>query len=877
MKNISTSTQTGTIGGPKPGVTPLDDVNKRELDKMAQQDADRGRAVGDKLSMFLKRLRDDIETLNRERRLELFRQQIKAHKYFDGNFYGYVNANCEWVNIEREAGETWYSDNQLYPYIRTALMELSRTQTEVVVNANSESEKMQNVAKFAQMRYNKNRERLFDALLKQTENAYAILNGVTYRYTFANWQAPGARKEKMPRLQRRDTDASPKAALCTVCYRPKPEQTDMAKELTDMAKPAKCRCGSELFREFDGFQSDKEVVIGYDEVPRCENAFMIPNPVGVIVSLTAARITETPFILWKQIILRSVLEQKYRGVMVPSTGVHSMELRYITDQQRATPAQGTGTIELGFGEFDSNRTLDSANELEEIEFHQVWLDYAVYCNKSFPEDMPLSHGKVLKAGQKLGTMFPKGLYFAIAGDVVLDMWDEDKNRKWSSSPYGLRPGSMYGTGTSVALPDQELANDAIRLEMANAWSNGVPREFVDPAIIPEISADPQVPTIFHGEPGMSNVVGRGYAQAPATTLGPDVYAIRPKASEAIQAKTGAMSSSGSGGMSDTQKWGDTATAISIKRDLAVGRFSPDLQLMADLLDREQAYQFLENEKEFFTPEQWKELKGEYADETVKDFLKCDVRRDLNISIVPGSYMPKSDAQVQSKFITLAQLLPEVIQTGNPELVAHAFEVFGMPERMGAWTSDRSSAARITERYRALTDKYIEEFGDVPAPNLEDPMVRQVVELMDRHANAPIDVFLDNHDALAEAYRDQRATDEGREWSNLLIACISKRVLEHQAGRGKQQQMVARVAQMAAEPIKEEVDAEAAAAEEKEAAATEAQMIGQMVQYNDADENRRADLAKTQMQLDTQKELKAAEIEAQAALAAAKPATPARPS
>jgi hypothetical protein len=47
--------------------------------------------------------------------------------------------------------EVWYVDNQLYPYWRTALMELSRTQTEVIINPAVEGDdELEAAAKFAQ-------------------------------------------------------------------------------------------------------------------------------------------------------------------------------------------------------------------------------------------------------------------------------------------------------------------------------------------------------------------------------------------------------------------------------------------------------------------------------------------------------------------------------------------------------------------------------------------------------------------------------------------------------------------------------------------------------------------------------------------------------
>jgi hypothetical protein len=242
--------------------------------------------------------------------------------------------------------------------------------------------------------------------------------------------------------------------------------------------------------------------------------------------------------------------------------------------------------------------------------------------------------------------------------MVLDMWNESKNDKWTSSPYGLRAGSMYGTGSSVALVDQEALNDEERLIWANAWNNGVPLTFVDGEMITELSYDPAIPTNVKRDQShqrfwlLCNRSGK--------SLSAEIYGIKDRKGSDIQNKIGAMSQNGAGGLADSQKWGDTATAISIKRDLAVGRFSPELELMADQLDLPQAKQFLKNEQRYTTPEEWERLKSNHGEQAVTRFKNLDIDEDLIITIAPGTHMPKSDAQLQAKMMAYVQILPACI-------------------------------------------------------------------------------------------------------------------------------------------------------------------------------------------------------------------------
>lgn len=802
---------------------PMDDANKQRLDEAKDTFKTRVKIGGD-LSLFLNRIANEIDDLDRDKRLTLFRQQIKAHQYMDGNFFGYVDFNCEWQQQQRGTNEVWYTDNQLYPYLRTALMELSRGNPEVLVNAPpGASDELVAAAKFAKSRYDANRERTFNARLKQTENSYALLNGITYRYTFPQFDA--GTKERIPTLENgamegegmMDEMSGPSSVkMCAMCSRPAAEPVDMGmeSEMGEQTEQKCASCGSDMFVDIE-MQHAPAASIGYENLPNAQNAWIVPNPVGVIVSMQATCIEESPFLKWKQMISRAVLQSKFKGLELPSTGTESVELRYITNQQKATPDNTTGTssglLDSGY-DTDSDRSSTSSGggrELELLEFQQVWIDYALYCDIKFKDDTSIGRGKTLKAGQPLGELFPEGLYYARCGELIVDMWNENKNRKWTSTPYGIRAGSMYGSGVSAALSDQEVLNEIEALVMANMWSNGVPREFVDPGVIAELSADPQIPTRVDMSGVEGNIMGRAYAMAPATALSPEIYAMKEKHSSSIQNKIGAMSGTGAGGLNDTQQWGNTATAISIKRDLAVGRFSPDLALKADQLDKMQAIQFLENEQQYFTPSQWTKEIGEHGKDALKSFLNCDIKHDLIVTIAEGSYMPKSDAQTQAKLMGYSQLLPVLAQVQNPELIAYAAEVFGIPEHLSGWNSDREYAKKVIKRFEGLAEMFVEQFGDVQTNDLDDPMVAEVAMRINDYAKMPVDAFLDNHEALQDAYKDWRTTDSGQLAPNVMLAAVALRVNLHQEGIVKQGQMLTRTQQAVQEPLKEEMEADQA--------------------------------------------------------------------
>lgn len=793
-------------------------------------------APTEKLSKFLIRISSEIEALDREKRLALFRKQIKSHQFFDGNFYGYVNESCEWVSAS-QADTKEYQDDEFYSLIRTGLMELSRRKPEVAAAAAYSSEAMDNIAKFAQERIKANFDQTSTALLKQTENTYAVLNGITFRYTYFDFA--GGRKEKIPRLQKRE--ASAHGALCANCLTPRGESEEVCPE---------CQSDAVLMAN-----SEPDTVIGYDEIPNGKNVWVAPNPIGVIVSMQASTIEESPFIKWKQLILRAVLEEKYQGINLPSTGTVSPELRYIGNQQVSTPAGGGDMMFTNESKLDA---ADTGREMELLEHAQHWLDYPLYCRKTFDTPERMSDGTIIPAGEPLGKYYPSGLYYTCVGDLVTDMWDEDKNDKWTSSPYSLRAGSMYGAGTFNAHSDQELLNDLTVLKMSNAWNNAVGREFVDAEMIPELSADPAKVTEVVGM-SEGNIIGRAYAQASPMPLGAEVYAIAESAKGSMQNKIGAFSG-GAAGLADAQKWGDTATAISIKRDLAVGRFAPDLELMADNLDRKQAIQFLKNEQRFFTPEQWKRVQGDYNEAAVKGFLECDIERDLVISIVPGSYMPKSESQTLSRLSNWAQIAPILMQMGNPELLAYAGEVFGIPKHLGSWDTDRAAASQTLNRFKQLADLFVEQYGDLPTSDLNDPQTAEAANLINEYAKIPVDVFLDNHQGIMDALKDWRGRDEGRTASNILLAAAAMRFVKHQTAIAKQAQMMQQLQMDATAPMREQAEVEQQAQMEAQAGEAEKQQVLEIA-------GKTAELGETEAQREHEAQENAADRERDVAVAA----------
>jgi hypothetical protein len=78
----------------------------------------------------------------------------------------------------------------------------------------------------------------------------------------------------------------------------------------------------------------------------------------------------------------------------------------------------------------------------------------------------------------------------------------------------------------------------------------------------------------------------------------------------------------------------------------------------------------------------------------------------------------------------------------------------------------------------------QEYGDLPSNDLapfttpdgqpQPSPAKQVADRSTQYSQMPVDIFLDNHAALMDAYRDWRSTDDGQDASNVLLAAVANR-------------------------------------------------------------------------------------------------------
>jgi hypothetical protein len=778
------------------------------------------------LTKFLNDLKDRCAKLNSAEWLNIKRQMVRARNYFDGRQYGTVNEACQWVDYERRPGEISYTVETYQAHIQTALTEISKGSTSLSFShVAPDSRHGQMIAQIAETLYKTFRRKLFTVPKQQQENLSLLLNGVASRYTYFCEQSD--RTEKVPMMGESDVQGDSIKA-CAECGYP--------------IESGECPgCGSTEVTEISAPGYKAKAVVGYGDVASGENDYDVPDPLGLTWYLYAEHITKTPFVGWKQVILKDVLETKYKGSKIMG-GINSPELNYQAGLKSSTPASIEGT--------------QGSTDMAELE--QWWFEPSLYAKFTVGKDTKLRNGSAIPAGTKLGQVFPKGLYVAYNSSNILDIWPENKNDKWTIAPYVTRMGTMVGAGTSAALATQDQLNDLRNLQMASILNDAFAKEFVDAQYIDaeNIPNDPSERAVVNNIPPGQRIIGTAIDRLPPSPLSSDAYAMTETLSGEMQMVLGTFSGTQTG-MPDLKAVQDTASGMQMWREMTVGRFYPMLAIRADQLDREQALQLLKNCQKYYSPEQWEKYKGDYDKEPLQAFLKANLDEELIVEVANESFMPISTSQQQANALGYAKYFVETKGSMGDEMNAHVAKLFHIPTEIIGNEATQTAAYTAVQAFKDQSDSVVETYGDLPSFDINDPQIMQMAQLVVEEADMPISFEMDDLSTYADTLRDWYNKDDGRHATNLLKSAVHFRMMEiDQAALKKQQKEL--TLQMAAQAPAMQAQAQQQAQQQQ--AEAEAQNAGQADQREHEKEMSDREMAGKQM--DANNQLNQSQIQSQ---------------
>lgn len=804
---MSTNSTTLIPSNPHPGaLAPVDKDNSLEQRETEQRDIDLQRQQdAPELIDFLKRTISSIRTLRQADWLTILNAQARCVAYYDDRQYGEAR-DGRWQDYQRRPGDVRPIDNQYKIQVDKLLMEIARAFPDIQATASdpNDTAKVEG-AKFAQYRLKTNRKRLLKKKFRLREAMALLTKAMTWRYTVFNGQAKDSQTIRKPRKGTKTYGQTRSLRTCGLCggpmkaVTPDAEENDFRNSNADESGTSyKCQsCGSNRVKMVEISAQEREVVEGYDEVKGgCVQTYHI-DPCMVRISLAAREsVADSPFLWYTQMIARCILEAAYPDYRITNSGHVTDMARYKRDAESVPSNADQGLYPYQNHSNAEETPTEGGNQFEELQFDLFWIDPNVYAGRTWKTDQRLRGGRVLKAGQELGTICPDGACIAATStNEILDVYPEDKNKKWTFCVYGVREWALVGSGTNALLGPQDTRNDLKAYLIANNYYNAGRRESIRAGAYTgnRLPAMNEV-AVVENVPDDKPIEGWAHTMAPGNPL--------PQQSmDLYQSETGAMTE-GAGTMSVDTKGTvfanatKTATGIAAMRDQAVGRQGPNLMLLTDM-EEEHSYQVLEQEQENFSPERFMTMANQsvtaedtdgsitFSAEGVEAFMRMDIRADLDISAVEGSWMPRTEAEKQAKFQWFTDIAANVMKVMGQdpraeEIIGLAANIAGLDFRADGWTpTEHVAAARI----RALADTC----GVMEKRGLKQPTEENVMQVIASTPDAMIDNEMDAHSLFILFYREWWSSDEGQSCSPLMRAVIKTIEILHRKGMVYQKQ------------------------------------------------------------------------------------------
>ena len=754
-------------------------------DERAQEERDR-QADCPELLLFLKRTCDAIQKKDEELWERIINEQVRCIAYFDNRQYGVARGGI-FQDAKWEAGDIRPIDNRYLVQVNKLMMEMMRSQPKIEVTATDPNDTLKvEAAKFAQHRINEARKRAWKASERQREAQSLLLKTITWRYIKFDTTSKDGPKERRPKKEMRQYGQTTSVRACKLCGHPMKAVEDQS-----LPYPHECiNCGGNQAKEIQTSPKQQEVVTGYDEVNGGCVKLMHIDPMMVRIDLDArGSVADSQFLWYHQLVNRCILEEHYPQASIKAaSGEPHVADRYKNSLQAApSNSPDAGYIGNDSGERDSM----GGNQLEKCPLDLIWLDPVMYRRVKFKTDQRLLGGRVLPAGTELGKLFADGMCVARNSDQILDVYGEDKNRKWLFCVYGIREHALHGQGTTNLLGPQDTRNEIKSYLIANLMYNAAPREFLrDGAItgnrLPALNEVAIVKVNAADKP----VQGYGYEKVAGTSMPEQAVNLYESENGAMQEGAGTSSLSSEGAAADVKALG-TATGVAAMRDQAVGRMGPNLMLITEM-EEECAYLVLEHELENFPEERYMKMANQavtaaetdgsvtFSMDGIRAFVKSNPRSDFNITAAPGSWMPRTETERKANFAAFAQFASVIadkfqqIPALAQRFIAAGAEAYDIDIEIGGWNPTALFAmARI--RLFAKTVEIMAKH------RVTEPSDENVAAVILYTPDAAINNEMDNHILFREFYKQWWASDEGRTAPALLRAVIGVQHFQHGQG------------------------------------------------------------------------------------------------
>lgn len=687
------------------------------------------------------------------------RKTVILRKYILGYFFGIYDKQKGFVS-GKEEGDGIYFDPQTPTAIDNLVASLVKTKPQKKCEARSGDEQIdkKQAAHVAEKLLQMDDDQDFTPKKQQREWKWNLLAaGETYRITYFNTQKQGCGiDEEM--FEQKQIEQGESALHCALC------------DTVGADESGKCpQCGNPQMDEFEPRQTTISIHKGSQFKQIGDVDWDVPDALEMTVIGETDSISEALIVMRDRMIPACVLEDALGVSDLPQTDVpESLSYKQLFADKP------------GAGEFAPMRL---------VHYQEFWVAPALVASYKFPKGTMLQGGEIPE-GTKGKEIFENGLYFSRTKKKVREVFPQAIGECLSHAANSLGE-SFHGQGEWDLIELQDQATEAKSMKM-----NSMLLDSTQPLLVREGYTDTEnfenkfglvvpVSQDFPLERDLSSLMGR----VPAGRAPQEAYELGQEIKGEIQQREGTFSTQSDA--PDIKAMG-TATGIDAITEQAVGRRGPALQLYAQM-EVEQAYQKLELRQKYWCKKMYQPIAKELGGDAVDWFMKCNIRQDINISVVPGSWMPRTQTQQEDglqKYLSIAG--PIIAAKGDPkamdDVLRKANELFGAGIDMDDMETQSIEAQIRLDKLREVGSFAESQFGEYlynPDGSISDEAIglayQHTADLLklshapadntDIFAVLPLDVMFDTHSEFEEAYTDWLRTADGRAASDFIRTLV----------------------------------------------------------------------------------------------------------
>lgn len=690
----------------------------------------------------------DLENADEETRR--LRKITKLMRYYRGEQRGFwSHTTGDWVTINpddfepRDAAMLLVT-NHIRPQVKSLAKEWARSRGRMRAKATDDTIQRKGAARFATGLISLYEPRLMPESFSQIEAKSAFLAGNYLRYTVFNKNANKYVAE-IPMVTRVNGKPSMEFWWCPSCDR----EGTMDKLKGSTIEQKECPyCGDTQIKKESMPQKQFSKLSGVQKQMVGDPSTELVDVREVKVHLRARNILQTPYLRRKRYVMVAVLKKTFPWASIKPSQPSAIT-RYIQETELSSGTSGSHN-RLPFNYDGYGMGLGGMTE-----DNQIWIRPSLYFDLKFKKDVKLGSGVEFKADTRFIDAFPRGMYLRISGDSILDIQSEVMEDHWAHGSFDPLIESFWGDGLEDIIQIQEYVNEMQSLFIENIIYNASPKIIYNPWLIEAamLSNNPSEMTPLSKNAKRDDAPRDSVYQMSGMNIAADVPNAISMGVETMRTISGAhLAMSGS---SDPRL--NTATSMAIARDASVAQLAPSLALKAET-NITWIYQVLKLIQDNWVDGVHDKLLGQYSLQEGQWFKNCDLFRDIEIIVEPGSWTPRTDNEIRADFLSFLTAGGLPLGFANPqvpyEIKAQAAELFRMPVDIDKLQPDIRNANLRIEQVQTVANLLIRE-GVINESTDDERLVQMIAE------DIPVDTYIDDHPTIINTYISWLKTDPGK--------------------------------------------------------------------------------------------------------------------